>query len=369
MPEAAKRVVVIGAGIVGASVAHHLSKRGAEVLLLDASEPASGTTSTSFAWVNANNKTPREYFDLNVAGMEEHLRLQRELGGDWLRSTGNLILASGDEVGRRDLARRVERLRSWNYAAEMKTASEVNAELEPEVSFPNPETPVAHFPNETWANAPQLALTLVEMARDNGAKTKFNNPARSIEVEDGKVVIHLESGELIETEAVVNAAGPDANIVAAMVGRDLPLDVFRGLLVRVRATRNPLRRLLHTPTINLRPDGEGYALLHHDSVDEKLTDDFAGIEDPLSGELLQRARRIVPALENSEVVEARFGRRPVPGDGFSCVGAVPDLPGYYYEAVTHSGVTLGPLVGRLLAAEILDGEIDSLLVPYRPGRF
>ena len=63
------RVAVVGAGIVGASVAYHLSKGRAEVVLIDGAEPGSGTTSTSFAWVNANNKLPRDYFELNLAGM------------------------------------------------------------------------------------------------------------------------------------------------------------------------------------------------------------------------------------------------------------------------------------------------------------
>ncbi|MGI8650508.1 MAG: NAD(P)/FAD-dependent oxidoreductase, partial [Rubrobacter sp.] len=86
------KVIVVGAGIIGASVAYHLAKNGAEVVLLDAADPASGTTSRSFAWVNANNKTPKSYFDLNVAGMKENEALQEELGGEWLHKTGNTIV-------------------------------------------------------------------------------------------------------------------------------------------------------------------------------------------------------------------------------------------------------------------------------------
>ena len=125
---------------------------------------------------------------------------------------------------------------------------------------------------------------------------------------------------------------------------------------------------MHTPRINVRPDGDGYVLLHHDSVDERLKNDFAGTEDPLCAELLERGQLVLPTLEEAEVVEARFGMRPVPADGHSCVGALSRIPGYY-EAVTHSGVTLGPLVGRLLACEILTGEVDPLIAPFRPDRF
>ena len=74
------RMAVIGAGIVGASVAFWLARSGqARVWVVDRSLPGSGATSASFAWVNANDKTPRDYFELNRVGLEEHFRLRDEL--------------------------------------------------------------------------------------------------------------------------------------------------------------------------------------------------------------------------------------------------------------------------------------------------
>jgi glycine/D-amino acid oxidase-like deaminating enzyme len=362
----ALRVAVIGAGIVGSSVAYRLSEGGAEVVLIDGAEPGSGTTSTSFAWINANNKLPRDYFELNVAGMGEHERLGDEIGGDWLYSTGNLIWVVDEE--QENLEKRVERLRSWSYAAEMLPASTVSKELEPEATFPDPNLQIAHFPEESWTEAPALTRTFVEAAVRNGAHKHFGHAVRGIEVEGEGVMLHLESGDAVHADVVVNATGAKAASVAEMVGRELPLDVFPGLLARVAVSGEPLRHLMHTPRINVRPDGPGYVLLHHDSVDERLTGGFAGTEDPLCAELLERARLVLPALEEAEVVEARYGMRPVPADGHSCVGALSGIPGYY-EAVTHSGVTLGPLLGRLLAREILTGEVDQLIAPFRADRF
>jgi glycine/D-amino acid oxidase-like deaminating enzyme len=360
------KVAVVGAGIVGSSVAYRLAEGGAEVVLFDGAEPGSGTTSASFAWVNANNKLPREYFELNRAGMREHERLRNEIGGDWLHPTGNLIQATDEE--QKDLENRVERLRSWSYAAEMLPASTVDKRLEPEANFPDPQTKVAHFPDESWVDAPTLTETLVQAAGRNGAVVLVGSAVHGIEVGGQGLTLRLENGETVRADAVVNATGASAASLAEMVGRELPLDVFRGLLVRVAVAGEPLRHLLHTPRINLRPDGTGHVLLHHDSVDERLGDDFAGVEDPLCAELLERGRGVLPNLAEAEVVEARFGLRPVPADGHSCVGAITEIPAYY-EAVTHSGVTLGPLVGRLLAREILTGEVDPLIAPFRPDRF
>ena len=58
-------VAVIGAGVIGAAVAQRLAEKGVAVILLDRAEPGSGTTAASYAWVNANRKLPRAYFDLS----------------------------------------------------------------------------------------------------------------------------------------------------------------------------------------------------------------------------------------------------------------------------------------------------------------
>jgi glycine/D-amino acid oxidase-like deaminating enzyme len=75
----------------------------------------------------------------------------------------------------------------------------------------------------------------------------------------------------------------------------------------------------------------------------------------------------VPGLAGVGLEAARVGWRPMPGDGLSAVGPVPDLPGYWL-VFTHSGVTLGPLLGRLVATAITSAESDSLLAPFRPDR-
>ncbi|MEV6510163.1 hypothetical protein [Streptomyces sp. NPDC051642] len=71
---------------------------------------------------------------------------------------------------------------------------------------------------------------------------------------------------------------------------------------------------------------------------------------------------------STRIAQAQAEFRPIPADGFPSVGAAPSVLGYY-EAVSHSGITLGPVIGRLLAAAILGGERDELLADFRPERF
>lgn len=366
------RIAVVGAGIVGASVAMRLAEAGARVWLLDAAQPGRGTTARSFAWVNANGKTPRDYFDLNVAGMAEHRRLGEESGGaPWFHPDGNLAWADTAE-GAALLAARVDRLRAWGYRADWCPAGAA-AEREPHLAFPDPNTLVARFPDEGWVDAPALTARCVARARAAGAEVRTAAPVTAIETSEttgGAVsAVRLRDGERLPVDAVVNAAGPGADCVAALVGRSLPLAPRRGLLGRLAVERPPLTGMVTGPRLNARPDGEGFVLVQNEALDAEIGDRARiNPDDPLCRRLLAHAREAIPALAAAPLVEARVGVRPIPADERSCVGAVPDRPGYH-EAVTHSGVTLGPLIGRLLAREILVGEVDPLLAPFRPDRF
>jgi glycine/D-amino acid oxidase-like deaminating enzyme len=87
----------------------------------------------------------------------------------------------------------------------------------------------------------------------------------------------------------------------------------------------------------------------------------------MAEDILQRAKDLVPALRDSRVESIRLGIRSIPADGFPVVGPVPGIEGLYTVA-THSGVTMGPLLGRLAATEIMTGEVDDRLAPFRTER-
>lgn len=86
-----EHVVVIGAGVYGAAVTASLTRRGARVTVVDAGEPAGGTSGATFSWIDSCGKQPRSYHDLSVAGMEAHRALAAEVpGSDWYHEGGNL---------------------------------------------------------------------------------------------------------------------------------------------------------------------------------------------------------------------------------------------------------------------------------------
>src|SRR6202045_5054368 len=84
-------MIVIGAGVMGASVAFRLAQAGADVTVLEATRVGGGTSGISFAWTNAHRKPPKPYHDLNVGGMKAHAALRDEFGATpWWHSGGSL---------------------------------------------------------------------------------------------------------------------------------------------------------------------------------------------------------------------------------------------------------------------------------------
>jgi glycine/D-amino acid oxidase-like deaminating enzyme len=135
----------------------------------------------------------------------------------------------------------------------------------------------------------------------------------------------------------------------------------------VETDREQVGRVIHPSGIAIRPDGARRVFLLARSVEPELRE--AGRASGQVGDDVKRlAAEAVPRLAGASVVEARVVHRPVPVDGFPVIGKASDIDGYY-EAVTHSGITLGPVVGRTLAGEIVHGHIDPLVSPFRASRF
>lgn len=357
--------LIIGAGVIGSSLAYHLARRGAPVTLVERGGPAYGTTGSSFAWINSNTKLPRDYFELNWAGMRAHRALRDELGAaPWLLAGGNLEWAT-DPAHHAELEARVARLRAWGYAADWLDRAAIR-DLEPRLR-PEPDVEqAALFPDEAAIDGPLLARHLAQLAQQHGANLRYACEVVAIERANGRVsAVRLANGERLPTDLIVNCAGPAADRVAALAGRRLPLAPTLGLVVRVSGAPAAVQRVVHAPQLHLRPDRDSLLILHHADADDALERGEA--PHAWANTLLDRLSTYAPDA-TARLSRWSVGIRPIPADERTSAGLLPALPGYA-EIVTHSGITLGPLLGRLLAAEILDGRVDPLLLPFRPERF
>ncbi|MDQ2785449.1 MAG: FAD-binding oxidoreductase [Chloroflexota bacterium] len=361
-------IIVIGGGIIGAAVTYRLALAGARVTLLEAGHLAGGTSGASFAWLNANNKPPLAYHILNTGGMAEHRILASEFGhAPWLHLDGGIEWAT-DEAKHATLTEKVARLRGWGYQAEVLTTAELRA-LEPDLVPPPGVEHVAFFPAEGYADVPLLVGTLARAAEHAGATV--HTGCRVVEVvrSGGRVTgVVTESGERIAAEMVVSCVGRWSGEFARMAGIHLPMEPTVGMLVVTSAAPVRLRAVLNSPTINVRPDGGGRLRLQATEFDAITPPEMPTTPLPATAHrVYERAIAVLPSLAGTPIQAALVGVRAIPGDGYPIVGPAPGMDGLYI-ACTHSGVTMGPLLGRIVAREIMGGIVDPRIETFRPER-
>ncbi len=365
------RITVIGAGIVGSAIAFHLSRRGAKVTLLDAGEPGMGASSHSFAWINAFGKEPRHYNELNRRSLDTWDRYARLLNADvGLKWGGQLTWTATDEDAEW-LRENVAKLQSWGYVARLIDESELRR-MEPGLR-PGPVSAAAISENDGHVLGTKAAQVAARRVEELGGMVKPNTPALGFDVGgDGIASAQVESG-IIECDAVVLAAGVAATKIAMMAGVSVPQQESPGVVVKT----NPMPQLIESasvlyappisedqPEIHVRQGTDGVLMIGEGTQESMARDDSREHAD----RLLARASHYLPALASAKSVPSPVGYRPMPLDEMPVLGFTEKVPNLYI-ALTHSGITLAPLIGEFAAMEILDGARIDLLDPFRPERF
>ncbi|MEZ0168187.1 NAD(P)/FAD-dependent oxidoreductase [Microvirga sp. TS319] len=360
-------IIIIGAGVLGASLAFRLAQGGAKVTIIEAGEIGGGTSSTSFAWVNAHDKNPRGYHDLNVAGMAAHRLLAKELDGDWYHESG--CLEWRDAGGRDAHVANVDRLQSWGYDARWISADQALG-LAPSInSTAIGDAPVALFPDEGWLDTGSYVRGLLAAASALDTTVVTNARVSGVEWAGRKVEgVRAEAGILYQADTVVNCMGRWADDPVLPEELRVPMSPSYGLLVYVELPGIHLDHVLFTPRCHIRPDSSGRLLIcKNDAIHALGPDSILDPAMPEADALIQEASHVIPALTSTKASEVKLGIRAVPADGLPAIGPIPGIDGYYVS-VMHSGITLAPVIGSMVAAELLDGHREAALAPFRPDR-
>ena len=364
----AEHVMVIGAGVYGASVAAALTRRGAQVTLVEAAAPAGGTSGATFSWTNSCGKQPRAYHDLNVAGMQAHRELAAgTTGADWYHEDGNLEWAD-DEAGRERLRAKVAGVLAYGYEAQWLDRAQA-LQLEPDIGPGRlPADEIAYFPREGWIDPGRLVAHLLARATSGGAEVLRGDAVQDLDVSDGLVrSARLASGRQVHADAVVDCAGPRAAAIAALAGLSLPMRNTRGVVVYTGPIDISVTRVIHAPRVHMRPDSDRRLLLHAEELDHAVQASATGEGSAppwVVEQVLEAGRELYPGLRSVSVESVRVGERPIPGDGLPVLGRAAAVPNFHF-AVSHSGATLSVHAGDLVAAEVLGEDRSEALEPFR----
>ncbi len=370
-------VAIVGAGIIGASIAYYLSRRGCEVTLFDKTGPAAQASGNSFAWLNASwFDRPDGYYDLRKKSLHEYRWLGTELdfpvrwGGslEWYRSA----------TQQQDLHKGVDRLRSRGEPVAMIGVSDASR-LEPRLHAVGNE--FAWSRADGAVDSAALTHALVERALAHGARLLAPAMVNAINARAGGVVVTTDAGELA-VDTVVVAAGTGANALTRQLGIGVKLlaPATAGIIVTTRPVEPLLNTVCYADDCHFLQLPDGRVVIGEKGGPPKTAAHRAYLAEqpnfyPDDSLAAEHARRVidaagthVPDLVGLQIERVGVGWRPLPIDGLPIIGHIPGNPRIYLASM-HSGVTLAPIVGRSVAMEILDGLRLESLADFRVERF
>lgn len=368
------RVVVAGAGIIGASIAWHLAKTGARVTVIDRQGPATHASRASFAWINATwSKQPQAYHALNQAGVARWKLLQPELGLPvrW----GGSLEGNADASKEKELAIHVAEQMAWGEQTKILSGGDL-AELEPNVDFTS-LSQVVYSAHDGATNPIASTQAFLGAAVALGAKLLYPCELTGVNLEGGRLKSVTTSGGNIAADRLVLATGAAADAAKRFADWDVPLRDAPGATAVTAPMPPIINRVLWMPKVHLHQRDDGRIVLGEDdgppaSHADRLAghpNDFPSREIALqhAERMLKEAQRYVPDLTAVNFENIVIGWRPMPIDGFPVLGASPSRPDVYLS-VMHSGVTLAPQAGLLATKEIVEGALAEELKPFRPDR-
>ncbi|HZT78262.1 MAG TPA: glycine oxidase ThiO [Vicinamibacterales bacterium] len=363
-------IIVVGAGVVGCSVAYELARRGASVDIVDERPVGMGATQASAGvlapYIEAREGSP--LLDLTIRSLsmyDEFVACVAQDSGVRIpyRRTGTIDIAT-DERELDDLRATAGVLARRGVPALMLDAAATRSE-EPLVA--DDAVGSLLIEEHGYVSAPELTRALVAAARAHGAQLVEQSRVRRIFRREGDGVVETDRGTLTSSTIVLAAGSWSSTIAIDGVADRVPVRPVRGQLVYLEWNGPSLRRVTWSRSCYMVPWDDGTVLVGATSedagFDERLT--VSGVHD-----LLQAASDVAPHAWTATFRGARVGLRPATADNLPVIGASKAMPNLMYATGHYrNGILLAPLTARLVADAILDGAIDPLLDALSPARF
>lgn len=351
MSRISPRVAVIGAGVIGASIAFRLARGGARVQLFDAARQAgAGVTGRSFGWINMINGDPTNAaaYALRRQACAAFDRLAEILPEGFIGSRQGALFWCDKPDETDDL---IQKHRAVGVTLE-PLGPDQSLEREPSLRT-TPEL-AAFAPDDLAIDPRALTVALVAAAGEAGAEVHLGQEIVALE-QTGRRVTGLRTRDgAHHADFVILAAGGQVGDLAATAGIELNVRRSPALLLRYSAAGPFLRHIVRGPEIEIRQAADD-SLMIAASCDG--AEDAAALA-MVGNDKLEIIRRCFTAAEPLALLSAEIGFRPMFDDDLPRLGFQPGVDGLYVAA-GHPGVILAPLLGEMTAAEILKSRTPN----------
>jgi sarcosine oxidase subunit beta len=367
-------VVILGAGVMGTSIVFHLAKRKAgKIVIIDKDHVGRGGSGRSSALIRMHYSFPAEV-ELALISLRMFQNWQDVVGarGDF-RKTGFVRIVHPNETARLKL--NVEMQRRLGATVELLDKREL-CELEPDWNVDDVEL-AAYEPDSGYGDGAGVAGDFLSAARDMGTIYVPRTQATALHVNDDCVCgVETDKGA-ISSSMVIAATGPWTRPLLQEAGYDLPIECEYhqvAILRNAPGMKGGGRACIDSVTATY---------FRSDAHDKFLVGDFYGkrpvdpdnfpqrASDEALAQIIERACRRVPELEQAEVMRGVTGVYDMTPDSRPLLGAIPGVRGLFVCAgFSGMGFKISPAIGLVMSELVLDGEARSVDIgPFRPSRF
>jgi glycine/D-amino acid oxidase-like deaminating enzyme len=373
--------VIIGAGVIGASIAYHLTRHGIKPLLVEKSDPAAGSSGACDGLVFLQSKKPGLHLKLALESRRRFEGLVDQLGsGIEFRNPGGMCLIESEaELAAMQLF--VAEQRTSGLDVELIDGDEARRR---EPCLSEKVIAATYSALDSQVNPYALTFAFLGTAKSAGARILMGENVQGVEVTGGRIRAVITENRKIDTPLVINAAGALAAEVGRLAGLEIPIKPRRGQIIVTAAVPPLLRHCLISAqyvAVKFKPElaatgGMGFSLEQADSgniligstrefVDFDRRSTFDGIRT-----IARRIAPVIPALKRVPVIRTFGGLRPYTPDGLPILGKVAGLEGFIMAAGHEGdGIALSPITGELIADLIVTGKTQFPLEDFRLERF
>ncbi|MFE5877040.1 NAD(P)/FAD-dependent oxidoreductase [Rhodococcus sp. NPDC056506] len=333
-------ILVIGAGVVGASIAYHQARVGLRVTVLERGSVAGGVTGNSFAWVGLSKSAAETYSDpFRHGAAVEFDRLERELVEPFgLRRRGALTWEKTEAETRKF----VDAHRALGHPVELIGEDEVLAR---EPGLRTAPAVAAYAPDDGGIDPVALAGSLLRGAEEYGATVHSRISVLSLLTEGRRVRGVLTTDGPVYGSTTILATGTAIPRLAASAGVDVEVEASPCCLIRFSTPQPLVNGILSTPDFEIRQLNDTTLIAAED-----VPVGFSGDARELAEPTLQAIRSQLVGGDHVELIEAVIADRPIPRGGRPLLGFAEGVPGLYLAAA-HPAIILAGVIGAHVAGD------------------